>query len=140
MNKRHVSTAAAVAVAVSIALGLVAHAQFPARLSDREFWTLLSDSSEPDGTFRSDNLVSNESYFQYVIPELEKRARPGGVYLGVGPEQNYSYIAAVRPSMAVIFDIRRGNLLLQLMYKSIFELAKDRADFVSILEVGAHAA
>jgi hypothetical protein len=35
--------------------------------------------------------------------------------------------------MAIIFDIRRGNLLLQLMYKSLFELARDRAEFVSLL-------
>ena len=35
--------------------------------------------------------------------------------------------------MAVIFDIRRGNLQLQLMYKALFELAADRAEFVSML-------
>ena len=35
--------------------------------------------------------------------------------------------------MAVIFDIRRGNLLLQLMYKALFEMASDRAEFVSLL-------
>jgi hypothetical protein len=33
----------------------------------------------------------------------------------------------------VIFDIRRGNLDLQLMYKAIFELSKDRAAFLSML-------
>jgi hypothetical protein len=55
------------------------------------------------------------------------------VYLGVGPEQNFSYIAATRPALAIIFDIRRGNLVLQLMYKAIFELTRDRADFVSML-------
>jgi hypothetical protein len=35
--------------------------------------------------------------------------------------------------MAIIFDIRRGNLVLQLMYKAVFELTKNRADFVSML-------
>jgi hypothetical protein len=35
--------------------------------------------------------------------------------------------------MAVIFDIRRGNLHLQLMYKALFELAADRVEFVSML-------
>jgi len=59
--------------------------------------------------------------------------KPGGVYLGVGPEQNYPYMAAVKPKMAVIFDIRRGNLDLQLMYKAIFELSKDRPAFLSML-------
>jgi hypothetical protein len=102
-------------------------------LTDQEFWQLGVDASEPAGYFRSENLTSNELQFQYVIPELVSRTRPGDVYLGVGPEQNFTYIAAVKPSMAVIFDIRRGNLLLQLMYKALFEIAKDRADFVSLL-------
>ena len=102
-------------------------------LSDRDFWQLSVDASEPSGYFRSDNLTSNELQFQYVIPELMSRTRQGRVYLGVGPEQNFTYIAAVRPSMAVIFDIRRANLQLQLMYKALFEMAGDRAEFVSLL-------
>jgi hypothetical protein len=107
--------------------------ELPARLTDQEFWTLITDSSEPDGYFRSDNLMSNELGFQVVIPELVARAKPGRVYLGVGPEQNFTYMAAVRPAMAIIFDIRRGNMLVQLMYKALFELSRDRADFVSML-------
>jgi hypothetical protein len=110
-----------------------AAASLPGRLSDQEFWRLSTDSSEPNGYFRSDNLTSNELWFERVIPDLVKRTQPGHVYLGVGPEQNYTYIAAVDPAMAIIFDIRRGNMLLQLMYKSIFELSKDRADFISML-------
>ena len=111
-------------------------ADLPARLSDREFWQLSQESSEPGGYFRSadiTNLTSNELWYQHVIPNLLARATPGGVYLGVGPEQNYTYMTALRPGLAVIFDVRRGNLNLQLMYKAIFELAKDRADFVSML-------
>ncbi len=104
-----------------------------ARLTDQEFWTLVTESSESDGYFRSDNLTSNELGFQVVIPELVGRTKPGRVYLGVGPEQNFTYIAAVQPAMAIIFDIRRGNLVVQLMYKSLFELARDRAEFVSML-------
>jgi hypothetical protein len=111
-------------------------AEVPARLSDQQFWRLIEDSSEPGGYFRSENitnLTSNELWFQYVIPDLVARTRPGAVYLGVGPEQNFTYIAAVKPKLAVIFDIRRGNLDLQLMYKALFELSADRADFVSKL-------
>jgi len=113
-----------------------ARADLPLRLSDEAFWKLSQDASEPGGYFRSadiTNLTSNELWFQYVIPDLVRRATPGSVYLGVGPEQNYTYIAALKPKMAIIFDIRRGNLDLQLMYKAIFELSKDRADFVSML-------
>jgi hypothetical protein len=111
----------------------VAAAQLPAQLSDEEFWKLSSESSEADGTFRSDNLLSNESYFQFVIPKLSEMATPGRVYMGVGPEQNFTYMVALKPKMAFIIDIRRGNLELHLMYKALFELSKDRADFVSRL-------
>src|SRR5687768_13805759 len=107
--------------------------ELPPRLTDAEFWQLSIEWSERDGYFRSDNLTSNEMLFQHVLPSLVRRTRAGDVYLGVGPEQNFTYIAAVKPAMAVIFDIRRGNLQLQLMYKALFELAADRADFVSKL-------
>ena len=113
--------------------GRASAAATPAELSNREFWTLSRDSSEEDGFFRSDNLLSNETSFQYVIPELLKTAKQGRVYLGVGPEQNFTYIAALKPAMAVIIDIRHGNLDVHLMYKALFELSSDRADFVSRL-------
>jgi hypothetical protein len=110
------------------------HAEtLPERLSDAEFWRLVTELSEPDGYFRSDNLLSNELGFQRVVPELVQTAAPGRVYLGVGPEQNFTYIAALRPSMVFIIDVRRGNLDLQLMYKALFDLSADRADFVSRL-------
>jgi len=103
------------------------------RLTDQEFWSLVSDLSEPGGSFRSENLLSNELRLQYVIPDLLRNTPRGRAYIGVGPEQNFTYIAAVQPSIAFIVDIRRGNLQLQLMYKALFELSTDRADFVSRL-------
>jgi hypothetical protein len=105
----------------------------PVRLSDQEFWKIVQEFSEPDGTFRSDNLLSNEIQLQYVIPDLLKAVRLGGVYMGVGPEQNFTYIAALKPSMCFIIDIRRGNLDLHLFYKALFELSTDRSEFVSRL-------
>jgi hypothetical protein len=123
-------------LAAAIAVGYTATARrdtLPTRLSDPAFWKLMSDLSEPNGTFRSDNLVSNESRFQWVLPELMRTVAPGGVYLGVGPEQNFTYIAALRPKMAFVLDVRRGNVDLHLMYKALFELSADRADFVSRL-------
>jgi hypothetical protein len=108
-------------------------ASLPAKLTDQEFWNLSKDSSEDDGFFRSDNLLSNETTFQYIIPDILKSAKQGRVYLGVGPEQNFTYIAALKPAMAIIIDIRHGNLDVHLMYKALFELSKDRADFVSRL-------
>ena len=105
----------------------------PSQLGDREFWALVTESSEPDGFFRSDNLVSNERTYQEVVPELKRRALSNGVYLGVGPDQNFTYIAALHPRMAFIVDIRRGNMLQHLFYKALVEMASDRADFLSRL-------
>ena len=105
----------------------------PARLSDGEFWQLSQRMSEPDGTFRSDNLLSNELRYPEIIPDLVARIKPGGVYLGVGPEQNFNYIVATRPKMVFITDIRRGNLHVQLMYKALFGLSADRNEFVARL-------
>lgn len=110
-----------------------AETRLPSRLSNQEFWRLSTEFSEADGYFRSENLVSNEHTYQYVIPALEQQMRPGGVYLGVAPDQNFTYIIAVRPAMAFIVDVRRGNLLQHLMYKALFELSADRADFVARL-------
>lgn len=105
----------------------------PAWLSDQAFWSLSEQLSEPDGHFRSDNLLSNELYYPEILDPLIQRVPAGEVYLGVGPEQNFSYIAAVRPAMAFITDVRRGNLHLQLLYKALFEMSADRAEFVSRL-------
>src|SRR5207248_11492125 len=82
---------------------------------------------------RSDNRLCNAARFQYVIAALLKAGTQGRVYLGVGPEKNFIYIAALKPVMAFIIDIRHGNLDVHLMYKAIFELSKDRAEFVSRL-------
>ncbi len=111
----------------------VAAEKLPLRLTNQEFWKLATDFSEPDGTFHSENLVSNEARFQYVLPTLVERAKLGRAYMGVGSEQNFTYMVALRPSIAFIVDIRRGNLDLHLLYKALFELSADRADFVSRL-------
>jgi hypothetical protein len=105
----------------------------PERLTDQAFWQLTEQFSEPGGTFHSENYISNENAFQTVIPDLVARATPGGLYLGVGPEQNFTYMAATRPRMAFIVDIRRGNLQEHLFYKALMELSADRAEFLSRL-------
>jgi hypothetical protein len=107
--------------------------ELPSRLADSTFWKLVVDFSEPGGYFRSDNFVSNEMAFQYVIPALQKTTKPGGVYLGVGPDQNFTYIVALKPKLAFIFDIRRGNLEEHLLYKAVIEMSENRADFLSRL-------
>jgi hypothetical protein len=109
-------------------------ATLPTRLSDTDYWKLVTDMSEPGGWFRIvDNFTSNEIEVGWLFSKLQEQKINGGVYLGVGPEQNLSYIAAIRPKMAFLFDIRRQALLQHQMFKAMFELAPDRADFLSIL-------
>ena len=105
----------------------------PSRIADSTYWRMITELSEPDGFFRSDNLVGNESSLQWVIPTLQKELGTGGVYLGVAPDQNFTYMIALRPSVVFIVDIRRGAMLQHLLYKALFELSDDRASFLSLL-------
>jgi hypothetical protein len=119
---------------VSLSLGSrVMPPSIPERISDETFWRMVSDYSEPGGFFRSDNFVSNEITFQWVLPELAKTTKTGGVYLGVGPDQNFTYIVGLKPRIAFIVDIRRQNMLHHLLYKSLIEMSADRAEFLSRL-------
>src|SRR5262245_13673857 len=83
----------------------------PSQYTDAEFWRMVTDFSEPGGSFPYENFVSNEVSYQDIIPELTRIAKPGGVYLGVAPEQNFTYIAAIQAKVAFILDIRRQNML-----------------------------
>src|SRR5690349_21564383 len=58
---------------------------------------LVARLSEPGGDFNSDNLISNESSYLHVLGALRALGVRGGAYVGVGPDQNFSYIAAIRP-------------------------------------------
>lgn len=136
-RRRLLLVASAVLIACLGALPFVQGARvpetLPARIDDAAFWALSARLSEPNGSFRSDNILSNERRLQHVIPDLTRTAGRGRVYLGVGPEQNFTYIAAIEPKLALIVDIRRGNLHLHLLYKALFELSADRVEFVSRL-------
>ncbi len=89
--------------------------------------------SEPGGYFGSDNLVSNELSLQHVIPKLNQMGVTGGVYLGVGPDQSFTYIAAIKPSKAFMIDIRRDCLLHHLLLKSLFQLSHNRIEYLSLM-------
>jgi hypothetical protein len=116
---------------VALAGSACRRSTLPDALGDRDFWSLVETLSEPAGVFTlSENFVSNEPQFADTVRRLRAS---GGAYIGVGPEQNFSYIARVRPRIAFIVDIRRENLALLLLYKALFELSTDRADFVSRL-------
>jgi hypothetical protein len=106
----------------------------PDRLSDSAFWALSNQISEPGGYFRiEDNYTSNEMEIGQLYTMLRGRNVRGDVFIGVGPEQNFTYIAAIRPRMAFLIDIRRQAVMQHLMFKAMFGLSKDRGDFISIL-------
>src|SRR5262249_19096648 len=105
----------------------------PNQLTDDAFWKLVETSSEPGGAFQSENFLSNETGFQSVIPALKQSTKPGGIYMGVGPEQNFTYIAAIRPKLAFVIDIRHQNMLEHMIYKAVFEMSANRAEFVARL-------
>ncbi len=97
------------------------------------FASLIEHLSEPGGDFGGDNLISNEQSYLHVMPAIEQARVTGGAYVGVGPDQNFSYIAQIRPAVAFIIDIRRDNLLLHLLFKALFAGAPTRVEFLSAL-------
>ena len=114
-------------------LRLTSYGALPDSLALSEFARIMIAFSEDPGHFPGDNFVSNESSYLHVVPTVIELGKRGGVYIGVGTEQNFSYIAATRPEIAFIVDIRRENLLQHILYKAIFALARDRTSFLMLL-------
>jgi hypothetical protein len=122
----------AIVTTLSFAASTARAAELPNAITDEEFSRMVTELSEPGGVFQQE-FMSNEDSAQFVIPALKETTRRGGVYIGVGPEQNFTYIAAIQPKLAFLVDIRRDNMIEHLMYKALFELSTDRADFLSRL-------
>jgi hypothetical protein len=97
------------------------------------FASTVASLSERGGYFDTDNLISNERSYLQVIPELRRRGVRGGAYIGVGPDQNFSYISEVRPAVAFILDVRRDNLLLHLLFKAMFDVSDSRISYLAHL-------
>lgn len=108
-------------------------AKAPESLSAKEFARISADCSDEGGHFRSDNFTSNETSYLHVVDKMKQLGATGGAYLGVGPEQNFTYIAKLRPRIAFIIDIRRQAIIQHLMYKAVFHLAPTRAQFLAKL-------
>src|SRR5262249_27428204 len=99
----------------------------------QSFADRIEQLSEPGGDFDTDNLISNERSYLDVVTGLKTAGVVGGAYIGVGPDQNFSYIAQIRPSIAFILDIRRDNLLLHLLFKALFAAAPTRVEYLALL-------
>ncbi|HEX5830170.1 MAG TPA: hypothetical protein VFY16_04255 [Gemmatimonadaceae bacterium] len=101
--------------------------------ADTSFGGVISRLSEPGGYFDTDNLISNEASYLHAVSTLRQLGVRGGAFLGVGPDQNFSYVAAIRPSVAFMVDLRRDNLLEHLLFKAIFTRARNRAEYLALL-------
>jgi len=126
---RRLAVAVAVAAVSVCGSGAQAHATQPAST----FGGTIAALSEPNGYFDTDNLISNEQSYLTVVPDIVQAGLRGGAYIGVGPDQNFSYIAAARPSVAFIVDVRRDNLLLHLLFKALFSLSRTRVEYLALL-------
>ncbi len=98
-----------------------------------QFAQFVEKFSEPNGYFDSDNLISNESSYLHVMGKMRQMKVSGGAYIGVGPDQNFSYIAQIRPKIVFITDIRRDNLLQHLFFKALFSLSSNRLEYLCLL-------
>jgi hypothetical protein len=102
-------------------------------LTASEFAGLIERISEEGGYFWNDNYVSNEASYLHPLGKLRELGIQGGVYIGVGPNQNLTYIAKLRPRYAFIIDIRRQNFLEHFLFKALFHYARNRAEYLSML-------
>jgi hypothetical protein len=103
----------------------------PRPAKDHKAFAALSNRlSEQGGYFDSDNLISNETSYMHVLGKLRELGVSGGVYIGVGPDQNFTYISKIRPRMAIIIDIRRDNLLQHLLFKALFARSRNRIEYL----------
>src|SRR5262252_4862814 len=102
-------------------------------LAKEQFAQIVEKFSEPNGYFDTDNLISNESSYLHVLGKMRQMKISGGAYLGVGPDQNFSYIAQIRPEIVFIVDIRRDNLLQHFLFKSLFLSSRNRLEYLCLL-------
>ena len=135
MGRRLIASSVALLLLMQPASGGLLQSPSPAA-APQSLAGLIASLSEPGGYFDTDNLISNERSYLHVVPALRAlsvQAGDNGVYLGVGPDQNFSYIAHLRPTLAILIDVRRDNLLLHLLFKAIFANAATREDYLALL-------
>jgi len=123
-------------LALAFALGITASSDSllsSGGISAEEFTRIIEDFSEPGGYFFSDNFISNEEEYLIIADKITDLGVSGGAYIGVGPEQNFTYIARIQPEIAFIMDVRRQAMIQQLMFKALFRLSENRIEFLARL-------
>jgi hypothetical protein len=105
----------------------------PKLMPDEEVGPLIARLSEKPGDFPSENYVSNELSLMDVGDDLRAPALKGRAYVGVGPEQNYTYLGILEPKVAYVVDVRRNNLLEHMFFRGCFEKATTPAELLAAL-------
>ncbi len=118
-------------VAVALAIGACAPQQPKEPAAQPSFADLYNRLSEQGGYFDSDNLISNETSYLHALDELRAQGVKGGVYIGVGPDQSFSYLAEIQPELAFLIDVRRDNMLQHLMFRSLFQRSRNRMEYLA---------
>jgi hypothetical protein len=94
---------------------------------------LSAELSEPSGYFDTDNLISNETSYLQVAESLADSAPKGGVYIGVGPDQNFTYIARVRPALRVHRGHPAAEHAQHLLFAALLAQANDPYQYLCLL-------
>jgi hypothetical protein len=102
-------------------------------LPESTYARLFLTLSEPAGYFPSENVVSNETSYLHVLDAMRREGVKGGAYIGVGPDQNFSYIGAIRPDVAFMFDIRRDAMIEHQLFKAVFAMSRNRLEYLCVL-------
>ena len=79
-------------------------------------------------------LVSNEKHLHYFHAELPKKK--GGLFIGVGTDQNFVFAGWARPRRVVVVDFDQWVVELFAIYALAFRKAKDPAAFVELWSKG----
>jgi hypothetical protein len=115
---------------------------------DLEISNALREADASDTRYRLDCFVTSEVAHNEVISKYRPAPCPveRDAYLGVGPCQNFTYVGALMPSLAIVVDARVDNLVEHLMFRLVFERADDPLQYLALLfsrevpAAGRHAA
>src|SRR5262245_37807726 len=96
---------------------------------------LISSLSEADAGRHADNLITNEDSFASVGPDIRRRTPDikKGTFLGVGPEQNLTFLSHSPCTLGFIVDFRRRNLRVHLLHKALLALSDERIGYLTRL-------
>jgi sulfatase modifying factor 1 len=107
-------------------------APLPAAWAER-LAAVRSDPPPERLTRDSHFVVSDERYHRLFRDEVMDR---GGIYIGVGTDQNYTMAAWARPELLILMDFDQVIVDLHAVYRLAFLAAADSADFLALWSEG----